>query len=182
VEPCSNLTKTAVETGAPKLSLEKLVFAVYASLTTSERRIADVILSRQSDLASYTATELAARAGVSKATAARLFKLLGYQTYEEAREESRAIRNWGAPLPGAPANDIASGGPPADIHLAVEIENLRSTFQRSNHETVTKVTSVLAHAPRVWVAGLRAPSPSLSSRASFFRCSSKMSGSSPQAA
>lgn len=137
------------------LPLEKRVFAAYPTLTTSERRIADVVLAHQQHLASYTATELARRAGVSKATAARLFKLLGYGSFEEARNESRTVRHWGAPIAAPRPDGAAAVIPTAKNHLDVEIDNLRLTFQRLPEETVAQVTAALADTPRLWIMGLR---------------------------
>lgn len=137
------------------LPLEKRVFAAYPSLTTSERRIADVVLAHQHHLASYTATELARRAGVSKATAARLFKLLGYGSFEEARNESRTVRHWGAPIAAPLADGATPRSPSAEDHLNVEIENLRLTFQRLGEESVAAVTAALVATPRLWIIGLR---------------------------
>lgn len=137
------------------LPLEKRVFAVYSSLTASERRIADVVLAHQQHLASYTATELARRAGVSKATAARLFKLLGYGSFQEARNESRIVRHWGAPIAAPVADGTMPASPSAEDHLDVEIANLRLTFQRLNEESVAAVAAALAASPRLWILGLR---------------------------
>ena len=54
-----------------------------AHLTSSEKKIAQVLLQNQSLVETHTATELAAKAEVSKATTARFFRSLGYADFEE---------------------------------------------------------------------------------------------------
>ena len=71
-------------------ALEQAIQDRYDDLPAGERKIADVLLEMRSELAAYSATELAARAGVSKATTARLVRRLGYQDYQEMRQEARA--------------------------------------------------------------------------------------------
>jgi DNA-binding MurR/RpiR family transcriptional regulator len=77
--------------------LDARVLDVYESLTPLEQRLASVVLEHQRELASCSATELARQADVSQATAARLFKRLGYSSYKEARQYSRAMTRWGSP-------------------------------------------------------------------------------------
>ena len=64
-----------------------------ARLTSSEKKIAQVLLRKQSLVETHTATELAALAGVSKATTARFFRSLGYSDFEEVRLQAREERN-----------------------------------------------------------------------------------------
>ena len=61
----------------------------YDALPLGERKLAELILEMRGDLAAYSATELAARSGVSKATAARLVRRLGYADFHEMRQQAR---------------------------------------------------------------------------------------------
>ena len=54
-----------------------------------ERRLADLLLEDIGVVRFFPAGDLAGRAGVSKATAARLFRRLGYASYREAQQEVR---------------------------------------------------------------------------------------------
>ena len=56
----------------------------------AERRLADLLLEDLGALRHENAGSLAERAGVSKATAARLFRRLGYAGYKAAQREARA--------------------------------------------------------------------------------------------
>ena len=49
-------------------ALYQRIHAAYASLPAGERRVADLVLEAPGDLAVWTASELARRAGVSNAT------------------------------------------------------------------------------------------------------------------
>ena len=71
-----------------------------ARLTSSEKKIAKVLLQNQTLVETHTATELAAKAGVSKATTARFFRSLGYVDFEEVRLQAREERNRREPYSG----------------------------------------------------------------------------------
>jgi DNA-binding MurR/RpiR family transcriptional regulator len=137
--------------------LDARILDIYDSLTPMERRLADVVLEHQRELASYSATELAVQADVSKATAARLFKRLGYASYKDARHQSRTLRRWGSPLTilENPEN-LASSQPSFVAHLQNDIANLTRTFGALRPETIDQVTDMLVGAERIWVIGFRA--------------------------
>ena len=71
-------------------TIEQLIRSRYDDLSPSDRKLSDVIVAHQKDLAAYSATELAQLAGVSKASAARYFKRIGYQDFSEFRTAIRA--------------------------------------------------------------------------------------------
>jgi DNA-binding MurR/RpiR family transcriptional regulator len=113
-------------------SLADRILERYDDLSRSERRLADRLLENPRDLATYSATELAGHAGVSKASAARLFKRLGYRNFREARRLDRQAGN---------ASDIASvhltanvaalSGHAGDLglHLTSDLQNLIRTTE-----------------------------------------------------
>ncbi len=68
--------------------LEQRVAAAFGSLTNSERRLSEVVLTLRDELSSYTASELAKRAGVSNATAARFFQRQLCHRAEQIRQEA----------------------------------------------------------------------------------------------
>lgn len=136
--------------------LDARIFDLYESLSPSERRLADIVLEHQRDLASYSATELARRAQVSKATAARLFKRLGYANYNEARRQARSLNHWGSPRHMLDYFTPAEQGrPDAFAHLQAEMGNLGRTFEALRTEAVTEAVDHIADAHRVWIAGFR---------------------------
>ena len=86
--PLKRTWETKIDTSARK-PVESRILDLYDGLPASERRLADVVLACQGDLASYSASELAERACVSKATTSRLFQRLGYARFTDARREAR---------------------------------------------------------------------------------------------
>lgn len=130
--------------------------AVYASLPPGEQKLADTILAHLNDLASYSATELAAAASVSKATAARFFRRIGYPSFGHARRQARAEARLASPLYALAGVDPHER--PTDAlsrHLQADINNLTGTFQRQNARQFADAVKLLAKAPRVRVLGMR---------------------------
>lgn len=79
-------------------TLEQLVNRRYATLSSSEKRVADVVLESGGIgiMASYTATELADVAAVSKPTVTRFVQKLGLPSFREFRSLARPL------VPGSP--------------------------------------------------------------------------------
>lgn len=71
------------------MSLVQLVQKVADSLTPSERSLVKEVIARPREIALGTASELAERAGVHEATASRLARKLGFDTYADFREAIR---------------------------------------------------------------------------------------------
>ena len=78
--------------------IDQRILDCYEKMPRQEKKLADVLLERRLEFASYSSAELADMAAVSPATAARLFRRLGYANYEEARRMNRAVGQWGGPL------------------------------------------------------------------------------------
>jgi DNA-binding MurR/RpiR family transcriptional regulator len=138
-----------------ELSIEDRIRAHYGQLTEIERSLADTMLNFPGELASYTATELATLASVSKSTATRFFKRLGYASFEDARRAARASQRWGSPLYlNSRAFEALPLAEAAKEHLACELENLRATFAALGPELDAIVTAV-SNAHRVACIGFR---------------------------
>ena len=50
----------------------------FSRLTAGEKKLAQLLVDRDDDILTHSATEIAEMAGVSKATAARFFHHIGY--------------------------------------------------------------------------------------------------------
>ncbi|MEZ2406388.1 MurR/RpiR family transcriptional regulator [Bosea sp. RCC_152_1] len=137
-------------------SLEARIFAAYAGLTPSERRLADVLLRHQMTISDLTAGELAGMAGVSKATAARLFRALGYTSVPAAKHQIRTDQLWGSPRAGLTDPDRA---PSSEVSLQHVIEsdlvNIRDTAATLSEEALVQITEAIVAARRLWIMGLR---------------------------
>ena len=151
----------------------------FEALTPSEQKLATLLLDRPDEILTFSATELAGLAGVSKATAARFFRNLGYSDFNDVRLQAREERNRTGPVHQVPMPaEPPEGAATVPIHLQVEMANLTRTFEELRSDVLADVAERLAAAQRVWVAGLgpearpRPPSRVSRSRASALRCTS----------
>ncbi|WP_117190494.1 MurR/RpiR family transcriptional regulator [Rhizobium terrae] len=137
-------------------SLEARIYAIYSSLSPAEKRLADVLLQYQMELPSYTAGELADKAHVSKATAARLIRTLGYKTYPDAKREIRTDQHWGSPRAGLADPDRApSEKVSISTTVRMDLDNIRTTAEGLSDKTLEDVSNAIVKARRVWIMGLR---------------------------
>lgn len=140
----------------PSQTIAESIMAAYEQLPPGERRLADITLSKLANLASYSATELAAEAGVSKATAARFFRRVGYSSFGQARRQARAEAHLASPLyamagvdPGEQHSDALSR------HAATDLKNLSETYQRLDANLLSQSAALIAKARKVHVVGMR---------------------------
>lgn len=140
----------------PTQTIHESIMAVYEQLPPGERRLADITLSKLSNLASYSATELAGEATVSKATAARFFRRVGYSSFGHARRQARAEAHLASPLyamagvdPGEQHSDALSR------HVAADLKNLSETYQCQDAKLLTQSAALIASARKVHVIGMR---------------------------
>lgn len=130
----------------------------YDKLPTGERKFADVLLDVRGELAAYSATELAERAGVSKATATRLVRRLGFEDYQQMRQRVRASRQSGSPLaafPPSPSPGLIGQRGDFAAHLDHDVACLTHTLEGISADLVRKAVELFARADRVWVVGFR---------------------------
>jgi DNA-binding MurR/RpiR family transcriptional regulator len=127
----------------------------FDKLSPAEQKLARLILERKDDILTYSATEMAVMADVSKATAARLFKSLGYADFNEVREQSREERNRTEPYRYQVGSRTQSRfGQSIGAHLDLEIANLTRTFEELRSDRLRQAAEILKDAPKVWFLGL----------------------------
>ncbi|MDH3741280.1 MAG: MurR/RpiR family transcriptional regulator [Hyphomicrobiales bacterium] len=130
-----------------------------ARLTSSEQKLAAVILETPTLIETHTATELAKLAKVSKATAARFFKALGYADFEEVKLQAREERDRTQPYSySATASRKMILGRTIGEQLNLELNNLTRTFEEMESDTLQNASRLIEEAPRVWFLGLGANS------------------------
>lgn len=135
----------------PSLHIGQRLLAAYDSMPRGERRLADLLLEDVGMLRVSTAGDLAERAGVSKATAARLFRRLGYSGYKAAQRE---IREGGVQPFGAPADTLGKAAiPHPGAYLESEVKNLVRTFELLRPDEINQAVQLLRHAEKPWVIG-----------------------------
>jgi DNA-binding MurR/RpiR family transcriptional regulator len=141
---------------AEPAALETRIHACYEQLPGSEARVADVLLNHPGLLATHSATELAADAGVSKAAVTRLIQRLGYDSHAAARNEARQARQWGAPLYLQPEAPLGEGRRAAYAHhVAADQQSLAHTLRGLDEAALDGSVRALAQARRVVVLGFR---------------------------
>ena len=126
----------------------------FADLTRSEQKLAALILNRQDDALTHSATELAGMAGVSKATAARFFRTLGYADFNEVRAQAREERNRTQPYrySVAGSQQIALGKA-IGAQLDLELSSLTRTFEELRSDNLKDAAEIIAEAPRMFFLG-----------------------------
>jgi DNA-binding MurR/RpiR family transcriptional regulator len=134
-------------------SIESRIHEFYETFSDTERKIADVILDFPSDLSTYTATELASLAGVSKASGSRFFQRLGFSSFEEARKLARERRQWGSPL--YIEKKSLSQHINSKDYLESEIELLKNSFRNLDPKIMDEVIHSIVGAKRIWIVGFR---------------------------
>lgn len=126
----------------------------FEQLTPSEQRIAAVLLEKSDDILTFSATELARFSGVSKATAARLFRSLGYKDFNEVRLQARQERNLTSPtLSMLVPVEPPSGASSVATHLVTEIANITQTFESLRSDRLADVAELLARGRSIWISG-----------------------------
>ena len=159
-------------------ALEAQIQRSYAALSAAEKKLADVLLTQQKALMSYSATELAELAGVSKASAARFFRRLGYVDFnafrqalrEQVSEQSPLYLMEHASLPGAAdgaqkrksaagKRTVARPEPAMfaalQAHVQRDSQRLAALCDQLGEHTLETTLDKLVNARRVWVVGYR---------------------------
>ncbi len=128
----------------------------YDQLSMAEKRLADLITSLPGSPIGYSATELAKLAGVSKAITSHLFRALGYESFNEFKDELRRNQNWGSPafFEFQPSN-THSFDKLTVAHFQQDIQNLQKTLDDFNPKRLEQAVDAIQAARKVYVCGFR---------------------------
>ncbi|KKO73497.1 MurR/RpiR family transcriptional regulator [Kerstersia gyiorum] len=137
-------------------TLQERILSLQDTFTESEQRLAHVTLECLGNIAAWSGADLAKKAGVSKATASRFFRRLGYDNFNEIRAQARDDAERGSPLyEMAGVRPPDASGDALAAHLSTDLQNLAQTFERLDSRDVETTVSLLAQSRRVWIAGFR---------------------------
>lgn len=123
----------------------------YDEMPRGERKLADLLLEDVGVVGQFTASDLAEQAGVSKATAARLFRRLGYGGYREAQREIREAWTAEQTAPQVPA--LSGGTLSPGEYLDAEVKHLVRSFEALPADQVSEAVRMLCSAAKLWVVG-----------------------------
>lgn len=137
-------------------SIEDRIMAALDDLTVSEKKLASAVLEEKGALASFTAAEIAQRAGTSQATAVRFFRRLGYDSFSDLKREARSSASWASPLyqiSGTGHVRMARGD--FALHVAQDLKNLTETAEAMPPDLLEDAVEALMEARRVFIIGFR---------------------------
>lgn len=137
----------------PALTLQQRIQTQYLTLSPVERKLADVLLTHEKNLLAYSATELAALAGVSKASTARFFKCLGFADFQSFRQHQRHDTSQPSPLNRMNQKGLRTN--PLQQHLAQDARQLQALADSVTDPSVQQAAKLLASARCIWVVGYR---------------------------
>lgn len=147
-----------VNTATTFAELQAVIRQVYHALSPTEKKLVHVLMSHQSHLATYNATELARLAGVSKSTTARVIWRLGFANYAQFRKQCRTFEPAGlSPLRNLEQRSHIADtlGSRLSVHLQREQQNIAAVEQNITSSQLEQVIHLLTQTRRVWVLGFR---------------------------
>jgi DNA-binding MurR/RpiR family transcriptional regulator len=134
----------------------------YASLTKSEKQIANYVLKNPEESAFLAAGELAQRLDLSEATIVRFARTLGYDSYPAMRvvlqEAFRRRVTHSTRLRGR-LDDLREGGDIYEKVTVTEIDYLTLALQSVDREALHRAVTYINNRQRIFVFG---PGPSVS--------------------
>ena len=134
----------------------EIISQKYYSLTVSEKKLADYILSDQDGLAYLSISQLAAGAGVAEATVSRFCRRIGFQNYAQfkltAANTSLRFKPANNPLSGKIEQDDSVENICWKLYTA-EMEAIRQTMDVLDPRSVPAAADLLEKAGRVLCMG-----------------------------
>jgi DNA-binding MurR/RpiR family transcriptional regulator len=137
-------------------ALETLIREAYDRLPASERKVADFMLDYPGELATFSATEIAAKAESSKAAVTRMLKRLGFENFNAVRQAAREARRWGSPV-YLLGKELGQQGFSTKVkrHIEQDFNAISDTFDMLDEQSFQDAVSRISTAARVYVLGFR---------------------------
>lgn len=141
-----------------QIPLHEKIFSLSEQLTESEQRLVKVILEYNATLVTFTASEIANKAGVSNATTSRFFQRLGYENFSDLKKELKQEFHEGSPLYELEEHKLNKNSQltlhVAD-HLNNDLSNMKNTFENIDLSLINTAAALIVEAPKVYVVGFR---------------------------
>lgn len=119
----------------------------YPDLSPTARLVANYLQQHPMALVTMSMSELASVTNSSKATVSRLFRQLGYDSHQEARQAFINMRSSGLPLP-----PLAQDNPD---HIATELTNVQKSLEAISEQQWATIAENVVNARRIFVLGYR---------------------------
>lgn len=139
-------------------SLHEKIFSLTEQLTESEQQLVKVILEYNTALVTFTASEIADKAGVSKATTSRFFQRLGYENFSDLKKELKQEFHEGSPLYEIEERKLFNHpqlNHQVTDHLNNDLNNIKNTFENIDPSLVDTAANLASQARKVYVVGFR---------------------------
>ncbi|OUR66480.1 hypothetical protein A9Q77_11305 [Marinomonas sp. 42_23_T18] len=136
------------------LSIEQRIKHIYDQLSPTQQKLASCILNHQGDIATYSATELAKLAGVSKSAVTRLLQRLEYKDFGEVKRQVRAARRWGTPIAEKQPEHQSISNVFSD-YIQCDQNNIQKTLESIKTSDFDAAVKSIGNAQRVYVIGYR---------------------------
>lgn len=136
------------------LPIETRIRQGYATLSSAEKKLADIVLQNQAYLLNYSATELAEMAGTSKSSAARFFRRLGCKDFDDFREQIKEEQTKGSPLSRITKNKKNDQNE-FSLHVSRDMTRLEAFSSSLSTETIDKTLNLINKAKNIWIVGYR---------------------------
>jgi DNA-binding MurR/RpiR family transcriptional regulator len=143
----------------PSSDVLSIIRGFYSSLSVSEKKVADYILTNLKDAIRMTLADVGHESGVSDATVLRFCRSIGYKRWLEFKVD--LIRT----LPGSPEqilDDVDSDDPPGMIAKKVfncSIQALTDTLTVLDDEDFVQALELIADADRILIVGVGTSGP-----------------------
>ncbi|WP_181903111.1 MurR/RpiR family transcriptional regulator [Marinomonas pollencensis] len=135
-------------------SIEQRIKLIYDQLSPTQQKLAACILNHQGDIATYSATELAKLADVSKSAVTRLLQRLGYKDFSEVKKQVRAARRWGTPIAEKQPENRSLSTLFQD-YVTCDQSNIRRTLESINSQDYQTAVRWISRADKVYIIGYR---------------------------
>jgi len=143
-----------------KQDLMKSIKIKFQRLSKGQKLIAGYILEHYDKAAFMTAVKLGTSVGVSESTVVRLANKLGFSGYPELQKSfQELIKNKLTTVQRIElSNDFMTQENALKSVLKADMENIRATLEKINHQTFEDVVNSLFKARKIYIIGLRGSS------------------------
>ncbi|MBE6011019.1 MurR/RpiR family transcriptional regulator [Anaeropeptidivorans aminofermentans] len=131
--------------------------SIYASLSNTQRKVADFLLANLNRIAFQTLDSLALEIGVSTTSIIRVAKILGFSSYSEFQQniQNNLTKKVGLPERLSRSHKNKAGSGLLKSTFETDMNNIMETLSMLSEEDLKKCVSMISKAKNVYILGLR---------------------------